>query len=80
MFTILKAKTHYDVALTHQNLQWFWFLFLTTKSPAPQIERNIYPPKCVSSKTRNHNYKNVCKSNTHIFILKIRNKTLSKLT
>ena len=31
MFTILKAKTHhhnthYDVALIHQNLQWFWFL------------------------------------------------------
>jgi len=42
MFTILKAKTHhpnthYDVALTHQNLQWFWFL--STKSPAPQRDR-----------------------------------------
>ena len=31
MFAILKAKTHhhnthYDFALTHQNLQWVWFL------------------------------------------------------
>jgi len=36
MFTFLKARTHhhnthYDVALTHQNLQWFFL-----KSPAPQ--------------------------------------------
>ena len=58
MFTILKAKahhhnTHYDVALTHQHLQWFWFL--SQESGSSEREREIIINDRLKGSAQNHN-------------------------